>query len=369
MTNGLTKLAQPRFIPGVPARPAIPAIAERWYLSPAPPGWFYVFTDGEWRLRVNTAPPASKPGYSIPISPDAPMPGFSFPSGARITFNYAPKYGDPPTYAESYLVPSSGQFYYPPNSGDLVLVRIDVVPAASTTDPSQVVSPQPPNTTTVRFTGPMKSNGYPTTSANLIYGEIDVPTVDGGYVVLRRQYARSEPSGIFLPTDTTGDPPYFTTFSTGVRASLLSGFPGAPGVAGSPSRTEFFSSKAWDAGANSFAEIDGDLYVKFAGPEAVGAYVGLFEGGARTANDYGKLFAAFRFALSPTGRVWSLVDDGRAVTITNAVYSTSTQFEIRRISGAVVFLVDGAVVYRSKRASYGPLRVGTTLYATGDKVL
>lgn len=374
MTNGLTKLAQAVFTPGVAGRPAVAPIALRWYLTPSPPGYYYAFTDGEWRLRPlasSTPPGQAARSYSIPISSGSGH-GYSFPAGATLTYRYATSYGAAPTYSAVVNTSATGSAAPPPAPSGFVLVRIDVyVPGNSSgeTIPSNELAALPAGVGGVTMAGSTLSNGYPAASPSRVVGNIVLPNLDGSVRVLTRFYTKLSNGGYVWDGTGDPDPPYFTTAASGMRAGLLANFPGAPAVAAVPPKTEYKKWQEWNAGANSIAELDGDVYTEFPGPVAVGAYVGFFEGGTRDPQNYDAMVAAFRFASSPTGPKWTIKDGARSVSITNTSYTTSDKFRIERANGVMIFLVNGIEVYRSKRASAGPLRVGTTLYASGDKVL
>lgn len=375
MTNGLTKLAQAVFTPGVAGRPAVPPVALRWYLTPSPPGYYYVFTDGEWRLRAlpSSTPPGQAPRtYSIPITSGDGY-GYSFPSGATLTYCFATGYGKAPTYFASVNTGPAGGSAPPPAPSGFVLVRIDVyVPGNSGTTPipSNELAPLPAGAAAIVLFGSTPlSNGYPSAAPARVLGHTVLQNTDGSVRVLARFYTRLENGGYVWDGTGDPDPPYFVTAPTGMRAASLVNFPGAPAVEAVPAKVEYKKGYGWDAGANSIAELDGNLYTEFPGPVAAGAYVGFFEGGSRQSADYNALVAAFRFTTTPTGPKWTIKDGERSVSISDVSYTTSDKFRIERSNGIMIFLLNGVEVYRSKRASIGPLRVGTTLYASGDKVL
>lgn len=368
MTNGLTKRPQTVVTPGVVGRPAIEAIASQWYLVPSPPGYYYAFSNAEWILRSTSTSTPSTPSYSISVPPGGGY-GYSYPAGSRVVFGYAQTYGSSPTVFIDTTASSSGNSPPPTPPAGFVLVRIDVY-TASPAPPPGGVAPLPAGVQPIRLLASSTlSNGYPSVAEAVVQGRFSIPSVDGGTFTVTRNYRKLSTGAYVWDGSGDPDPPYFVTGSAGLRTGRILNFPGAPAVPSTPPTVEYKTWQAWNAGANSIAELDGNVFVQLAGPEAAGAYVGFFEGGSRAPEDYNGLVAAFRFTQTPTGRQWTIKDGSRSLSVTNTPYTTADVFRIERVNGVMVFRLNGTEVYRSARISSGPLRVGTSLYASGDKVL
>ncbi len=368
MTNGLTKLPQYTQVPGTPASPAIPATPERWYLSPPPPGHYYSFVAGEWVLKKSNAPATTIGGgsgasYTIPVNQIG-----SAKLRAGDSYRLLYRRDGSPDLTLAGVVPG-GAFVLPtPSTPGWTLVSLTITPAGPT--PGVPISPiynVPAPALPIYFYALTYENGYPYGPGPYI-GEFLVPRTTGGYDRVTRSYTKTGPNGLWVPTNAV-DPPGVTTGATGIRAVRIDAFAGAPAVRSAPGTTLATPVKAWDAGANSIEELDGDLYVKYQVPYALGARVGFFQAPFRDSTSIAALLAGFYTYSTAQGMRWSIVDHGRQVVLGNNVSGPATEFEIRRVGDQVTYYVDGELVWRPPNPLTGMLRVGTVLYGTGDMVL
>ncbi|MBW8776850.1 MAG: hypothetical protein JF596_18115 [Stenotrophomonas sp.] len=224
----------------------------------------------------------------------------------------------------------------------------------------------------IRFPGvPVvaNSNGFPNPGHNgPIRGYFDVPTLSGVHREWR-DYYREGPSGMWVPrVGTFTDPPYCQTGGPAM-VTMMSGFPGRAAVAAVPQTEIIDRHEGWNAGANSFQVIDGDLHTVFQVDIAAAGAVGLAPARADVSR-IDNMEHAIYFDTDPSDgtRRFALMESGRLVS-PYSPYLVEDEFEIRRAAGAVRFIHNGAELQRSLSLSYGPLRVGAALYRAGDTVL
>ena len=122
----------------------------------------------------------------------------------------------------------------------------------------------------------------------------------------------------------------------------------------------------WNAGANSIAELDGDLHVVFYPGTSTGIVLGFKRDRAFQTEPQGVEWG-FWIAMAGVTRLAYVTELG--VRKTNAVaVSPDDKYEIARRNGVVSYYRNNRHVYTSRRASYGPLIVNCCMYATGDVV-
>lgn len=213
------------------------------------------------------------------------------------------------------------------------------------------------------------ANGYPKSEEPRIWGEIDIPTLDG-VRTFRVSFVKGA-QGQWI-RDGGGDPlPAYVHEDrrTTSRIAVMRDFPGAPAVSGSPEerRTNFHI--GWNAGAESVQIRDGDCYVQF----------------------YVDLGAAGAVGLMPVDRAWQV---GDALRIERALYfdrdnagglrvcamesgrrvspyrpcSSEDRLRIAREKGVVRYEVNGEIIFASDVPSGGPLKVVSALYRGGDGI-
>lgn len=141
--------------------------------------------------------------------------------------------------------------------------------------------------------------------------------------------------------------------------------PGQPYIAPSYTVTPTY---AWDSGANSVVTRDGNVAMNLTGMGVVTGVVVGFTQDRDDVQDYARMTHAFYLHSNQDGdRLYQVMEAG-TVRTANQAYTPSTAFSLRRINGAVVYVVDGTVVYRSTVPSSGELSVGTSLYGPGDVI-
>jgi hypothetical protein len=368
VTNGLLKIDRTSWVPAIPGTPAIPAQPEKWWLAPPPPGYYYAFKDSTWSLKKY-----DPPGLSGSWSDDG---SYTMPDTGGVvlrpgdTYKVVYKKTGEPNITYTGTVPA-GPFTIPWPPGDgWEMVSLTITPAGSGggSQPPAQLSNVPPPASAIMFNTATYSNGYPT-GPGPYTGVFRVPNAGGGYTDVTRTYTKTGPNGLFVPEPGVTDPAGVLTTASGVRAVLVAPFAGAPATPTIPGYTVIVPSNGWNAGANSIAELDGDLYVRFQIPNALGARVGFFTGGTRDSTDLDALQAGFYIYSDAAGARWSIIDQGRQVVLDSNAHGPSTYYEIRRVSGQISYVVDDEVRWRSPVLLEGALRVGTTLYSPGDMVL
>lgn len=213
------------------------------------------------------------------------------------------------------------------------------------------------------------SNGFPNPGhRGPIRGYFDVPTVDGIHREWRDYYAEG-PGGMWVPrVGTFVDPPFCQTGGPAMVV-MMSGFPGRGAVVGTPPVERVDRHVGWNAGANSASILDGDVRTAFQVEVASAGAVGLV---ARRPDvtQFDSIDFAFYFDVDPTSgdRRYAVMESGLVVWPATP-YSVDDEFEVKRIGGAVLYLVNATEVYRSNQLSYGPIRVGAALFSAEDRVL
>lgn len=125
---------------------------------------------------------------------------------------------------------------------------------------------------------------------------------------------------------------------------------------------------AWDAGANSEDELEGDVTMTLRMEKVVGVVVGLAAGRAQELQDLNRLTHALYFHQSEGGRMQvCAMEAGRRVSATR-LYLPSDAWEVRRVGGVVGYFQNGDLFFRSLQRSHGPVLVGCAMYATGDAI-
>ncbi|WP_242876072.1 hypothetical protein [Stenotrophomonas maltophilia] len=140
--------------------------------------------------------------------------------------------------------------------------------------------------------------------------------------------------------------------------------PASPRV---PGRFEYASVFAWDAGARSDAELDGDLVMKLTMSRVVGVVVGLCTDRDRL-EDPAAILHGLYFHQSAGGLMQvCAIESGARVSEVRA-YSAEDVWQVRRVGGVVEYVCNGDRFYRSLHLSEGPLLVGCAMFATGDVI-
>lgn len=143
--------------------------------------------------------------------------------------------------------------------------------------------------------------------------------------------------------------------------------PGIPPVIGSPPRVEYVPTFAWDAGANSIDEHEGDCFVRWDMQAVIGVACGLTnERGDVT--DLSRITHGFMFSTANNGRPqFDIIESGRTLGMLFN-YLPGDEFEIRRVGGVVTYRFAGELFHESGRPSTGTVIVTSSLYGTGDQL-
>lgn len=143
--------------------------------------------------------------------------------------------------------------------------------------------------------------------------------------------------------------------------------PEEPAQAYVPAYIAHSANIGWNAGANSIAQLAGDLHLVFTvAQHTAGAVIGLKTArSSQTVPDavrYG-----FYFQLSGAFDLVQVIE--RGLLKTSAVArAAADRFEVRRIGTQVTYWQNDSLVYTSLVPSTGALIANACLYATGDAV-
>ncbi len=141
--------------------------------------------------------------------------------------------------------------------------------------------------------------------------------------------------------------------------------PADPGQPYIPSRVEQVPQAAWDAGANSEIELEGDVSLRFNMRRATGVVLGLTND-RENVTDRARITHGFFFTSTANGGMQAQVIESARTRTSTRTYNEETLFEVRRVEGQVTYWVDGVLAYASRVPSAGQVSVGSVLYATGD---
>ncbi len=375
MTEGLTKLPKVSYTPPIPAVDAIPAFAERWYLTASPKGMFYTFQDGMWKLaQGNDGSSGGGAGtaYRIPYEGGA----YLFPPGAAVVFEFSS--GTNTTdktiihtelhHADQYGVVTT----WPDPVPEYILRSFMVTPINVTPPTTDGWYRLPPGTSQVYLEADTHYTGYPKRPGRY-RGFSLIPRTDGGYDRYYQTFVPIAGDGtMYVPESSDQPVPQYVVLGTSPFYQMrVVNFPGAPYQPARPPQPIFEQVRAWDAGANSIATNGGDVYTKFNVFPSLGVKIGFYDASStRDPRDPTALFAAFYCFSGTQGFRWGILDKGKyVVPVADNTYYNDTLFEIRRQGGTIFYYVDGVLVYRSSSPGDFPLKVGTSMYATGDFVL
>ncbi len=377
MTEGLTKLPKVSFSPPIPAVNAIPAFAERWYLTPSPKGMFYTFQDGMWKLaRGNDGSSGGGAGtaYRVPYEGGV----YLFPPGAAVVFEYSSGTNTVDKTIIRTELHHANEFgvvtTWPDPVPEYILRSFMVTPINVVPPTSDGWYSLPPGTSQVFLETDTHYKGYPK-RAGRYRGFSLIPRTDGGYDRYYQTFVPIAGDGtMYVPESSDQPVPQRVVLGTSPFYQMrVVNFPGAPYQPARPPQPIFEQVRAWDAGANSIAVVGAeDVYTKFNVAPSMGVKIGFYDGSLiRDPADPSALFAAFYCFSGTQGFRWGVLDRGKfIVPVADNRYDLSTVFEIRRKGGTMFFLVDDNIVYTtSAEGSTYQLAVGTTMYSTGDFVL
>jgi hypothetical protein len=157
--------------------------------------------------------------------------------------------------------------------------------------------------------------------------------------------------------------------STGCRLDVSGCLvcPEIPATPGSPARTTVDENLGWNAGANSVAELAGDVSVSDA-LDAVpnGLVVGLRSVRAAI-YDPSLVDHAFMFTGVGSHCFATIVERGSQVGQPQA-YALGTKFEIRRVGSKVYYLLGGQLLAMRNALTLAPVIVTACIYAAGDEL-
>lgn len=142
--------------------------------------------------------------------------------------------------------------------------------------------------------------------------------------------------------------------------------PAVSGMPAEPARWDVQAIRAWDSGANSISELDGDVRLSFTQQRVVGAVVGLVSDRIPVTS-VDRYQHAFYFFQTAGGQPRYQVREGNRRVGPVREYVAGDQFEIQRAAERARYLHNGLHVHESA-AIGGGVSVGCALFATGDGV-
>ena len=143
-----------------------------------------------------------------------------------------------------------------------------------------------------------------------------------------------------------------------------------PAVAAAPARAaQVITSPdlGWNAGANSMAQLDGDVHVVFAlAALPVGVLVGLKHGRAFPTSP--ELIENGLYLYTIGGQAFVEVRERGAARGAAQAYALNATLEIKREAGRVTYLAAGVLLWASTVLSTGAVLVNACLYSAGDTI-
>lgn len=157
------------------------------------------------------------------------------------------------------------------------------------------------------------------------------------------------------------EPPVVTPGET-----VCTTYPAITAIPSTPSRIETHVVNAWDAGANSIDELDGDVRTEFSFDQpVVGVAVG-FVDHRENVQDYARLIIGVLMSQQASGAMQFRVMEYGQFRTGFFPYALHTPIEIRRVQGEFSVWYGGARVFRSTRQHTRTLLVGSSFFSTGD---
>lgn len=144
-------------------------------------------------------------------------------------------------------------------------------------------------------------------------------------------------------------------------------FPQQAGTAPIPARYDETTADAWDAGAHSVTQLDGDVRLAFSVNESWGVACGLTPASTAPSIDVARITHGFLVARS-SGRLAVRVIESGAVVAGPFLLAFDDTLEVLRQAGAVIYRHAGATLYRSTMLSSGPVKVAASLYGKEDSI-
>jgi len=143
--------------------------------------------------------------------------------------------------------------------------------------------------------------------------------------------------------------------------------PYVPAQPATPARVEKTPRIGWDTAAQSTDGFMGDCELAFSIDPVTGGYIGLAPS-SYGVTDPSRFACAFYLYQANYRANYTVVVGGKQC-VAPAPYTAATVFKIRRVGGALAFVVDDQVVFTTNDPTDGDkLYAATTLYASGDAV-
>lgn len=146
-------------------------------------------------------------------------------------------------------------------------------------------------------------------------------------------------------------------------------FPAQPAIPHVPSSIRETPNLGWNAGANSAAELDGDVLLGFDCDHSVGVVIGLTQNrDIEAVGSIERITHGIYFHATAAGQyIFRVMESGRLVTPSEQ-HVTSDWFEIQRADSVVSYLRNGVPFYQSRVTSSGMVSAACALYSSGDTV-
>ena len=167
----------------------------------------------------------------------------------------------------------------------------------------------------------------------------------------------SPPLDISIPVNST------VVRVDGVDCVYLPAVDAKPAVPATFAETSTF---AWDAGANSEVELDGDVVVEFSGMETVaGAVIGLTDD-REAVTDPARIAHGWYFHASGTWAPRVQAYERGKIVSQEWAYDPETVFRIERRGARITYRIGGAAVHTSPTTVMEAVSVGAALFGASD---
>lgn len=333
----------------VPPIPAQPAIACKVYGPPLPKGWRYRDPPAtgsaflQWACRYQATTPTSTPTVTTSYAP--------FTGSMTIPYN-------PSTQTVRLLTDGNGN----PIKWE---IRTTSYASGSVPDTVNYYSNAAGMGTITFPASDTAWNGYPLGPNGSVHvGQVKIGgiTYTANFIKDSNGFMQNRDAFAAIP-DTQARPAH------GLIAQI--DVPFKPAVPAVPAVYDTDYRVGWNAGADSYDVLDGDVHVVFEPAILAAGAVG-FTQERGDVGDPATLSHAFYFDNDPTtGRKrFCAIESGRRVS-GYTEYDAGIAFEIKRLGvyGEVTYHYDSNLIATSAAPLYGAVRVGTSLYRAGDGVL
>lgn len=144
-------------------------------------------------------------------------------------------------------------------------------------------------------------------------------------------------------------------------------YPAIPASPATPSVWTDDTSTGWDAGAHSVDQLDGNLRLSFAVNESIGVVCGFTWASTAPSADPARVTHGF-YVTRVQGVMSLLVYESGAAVFGPRTVGVGDVLDVIRLAGTVLYRHQGVVIYTSRVASTGTLKVAASLYGPEDMI-